>query len=77
MSESPNAAGLSAADAAAMLLWLRDMGADEALASAPVNRFAEAPALPAPDANAPAVVKAAPPARHSTALSHHAPRAGA
>ena len=61
MSESPNAAGLSAADAAAMLLWLRDMGADEALASAPVNRFAEAPALPAPDANAPAVVKAAPP----------------
>lgn len=50
MSESPNAAALSPAEAAHMLLWLRDMGADEALSDTPVNRFAEQPpqAAPAP-----------------------------
>lgn len=58
MSESPNAAGVSAAEAARMLLWLREMGADEALSVDPVNRFAEAPPQAAA---APAVARPAPP----------------
>jgi uracil-DNA glycosylase len=33
-----------------MLLWLRDMGADEVLADAAINRFAEVPPTPAPRA---------------------------
>ena len=44
--ESPTAADLSAPTAAAVLLWLRDMGADEALAEQPINRFAEKPVAP-------------------------------
>lgn len=43
MSQSPNAASLSAAEAAAALLWLREMGADEILGADPVNRFAAPP----------------------------------
>jgi DNA polymerase len=64
MSESPNAADLSAAEAAAMLLWLRDMGADEGIAEAPVNRLAAQPvaAAPAAVAQAPAPSRPASPA---------------
>jgi uracil-DNA glycosylase len=56
MSESPNAAGLTAAEAARMLLWLREMGADEAHADQPVMRYAEQPpqSAPAPVAERPA-----------------------
>lgn len=88
MSESPNAAGLSAADAAAMLLWLRDMGADEALSALPVNRLAEAPVPPAaalvetaptrPAApKAPATQRPAPAADASIEQVHAAARAAA
>ncbi len=48
--ESPTLADLSAPAAAAVLLWLRDMGADEALADAAINRFDEKPVAPPPHA---------------------------
>lgn len=41
---------MTAPEAAALLLWLREMGADEAQADAPINRFVEAPTAPAPRA---------------------------
>lgn len=68
--ESPGTAHMTAQQAAALLLWLRDMGADEAQAEAPVNRFAEAPPAPTPrivpEKPAPARL-AAPPAKPSAA----------
>ena len=41
MTETPNAP--TPAEAAKLLLWLRDMGADEAVADQPINRFLEKP----------------------------------
>lgn len=64
MRESPIAAGLTAAEAAAMLLWLGSMGADETVAETPVNRFAEpqAPAaVPEPVKPQPARQPSSPP----------------
>lgn len=46
--ESPTTSDLSPQEAAALLLWLREMGADEGQAEAPINRFTEAPPPPAP-----------------------------
>lgn len=67
MSESLSASGFSAGDAAAMLLWLREMGADEALADAPVNRFAGTPAGAAPEPSKPAPQRPAASAASATA----------
>gem|GEM_PF-2993163 len=46
--ESPNTTEMSAQQAAALLLWLRDMGADEGQAEAPIDRFTEPPPAAAP-----------------------------
>lgn len=54
MTESPSAAELTPAGAAALLLWLRDMGADEALAATPINRLSAVLAAPPPAAPLPA-----------------------
>ena len=46
--ESATTADMSAQQAAARLLWLRDMGADEGQADVPINRFTETPRAAAP-----------------------------
>lgn len=60
MSESPTA--LTPAAAARMLLWLKDMGADEAIADVAFDRLSERPPAPRPAA-APSPQQPAPPAR--------------
>jgi DNA polymerase len=63
--ESASLADMTAQQAAALLLWLRDMGADEGQAEAPINRFTEAPpsTAPKPVSEKPALARpaAAPP----------------
>lgn len=50
MTDHPDAPVISPAEAAGLLLWLRDMGADEVLSDRPLDRFAEKPPAPAPRA---------------------------
>ena len=58
MSESPTAP--TPAEAARLLTWLAEMGADEAIAEQPVDRFLEKPAAPRPAAAPPPIAAPSP-----------------